>query len=279
MGMLLLVDMGNSNIVLGRIRLPETFEDFQNGDEAIKALKELPDFESPFLDRMLTDRRMNASDYRERISEVLQKHDIAPGDITGCIMSSTVPILTGIIKKALERIIEVPVINLNGGVPCGMPIIRDNPESLGADVIAGAVGAIHLYGCPTAVVDLGTCTTIAVVNKAGEYIGGVIMPGVKSALDGMQANAPHLPEILYDKPDRVMGTDTPTCIQSGLMYGHACAVEGLIRNIWDENGFETNVVATGGFSKRVMTGTKLDFIYERDLIFKGLAIIFVLNMK
>ena len=277
MGMLLLVDMGNSNIVLGRVRLPEGDFAGRPEEECVRELKELPDFEVPFLDRMLTDRRMNAEDYRERISEILKKHGIWPDDITGCIMSSTVPILTGIIRQALEDIISVKVINLTGELPCGMKIGRDKPESLGADIIAGAVGAIHLFGSPVTVVDMGTCTTIAVVNPESEYVGGVIMPGVKSSLDGMQANAPHLPEILYERPGRVMGRNTVTCIQSGLMYGHACAVEGLIRNIWRENGYETKVVVTGGFSKRVMPGTGLEYTYERDLIFKGLAIIYMFN--
>lgn len=261
MSQLLLIDMGNSNIVIGRIRDIE--------------LDIHPDFDAPFLDRILTDRRMNVEDYCQRFQDILAKHNIGPEDISGCILSSTVPVLTEIVKKALELIMHVPVINLTGELDIGMKILRENPGSLGADIIAGAVGAIKLFGSPVIVADLGTCSTLAVVDDNGSYAGGLIMPGVKTSLDGMQANAPHLPEILYDTPESVISTDTIKCIQSGLLYGHACAIEGLIRRMWEELGYETKVVATGGFCKRVMRETKLDYIYERDLIFKGLAIIYL----
>lgn len=296
--MLLLIDMGNSNIVVGRMRMPENegvteklreyVVDGKGSAEAEKAFpqefqKDLArwkfDFENPFLDRILTDRRMNREDYRDRFLELFRMHGIRPQEIKGCIMSSTVPVLTAIVKGAIEDLIDRPVLNLTGNTPCGMTIHRERPETLGADIIAGAVGAIYLYDCPVIVADMGTCTTIAVVDRNAGYIGGIIMPGVKTSLDGMQSNAPHLPEILYEKPEHVIGTDTITGIQSGLMYGHAGAVEGLIHNMWKELGYETKIVATGGFSKRVMSCTGLQYNLERDLIFKGLAVIYMMNLK
>lgn len=264
--MLLLIDMGNSNIVLGRIRNPKESVESKTGD-----------FNEPFLDRIITDRRMNVGEYQEIFEKILSLHDIKASEITGCIMSSTVPVLTNVIKKAFENIISVPVINLTGSIPCGIKIIRERPETLGADIIAGAVGAKTLYGCPAVVVDMGTCTTIAAIDKDGAYKGGVIMPGVKTSLDGMKANASHLPEILFERPEGVIGTDTETCIQSGVMYGHACSVEGLVKRIWKELGYETKVIVTGGFAKRVMAGADIECIMERDLVFKGLAVIFTMN--
>lgn len=256
--MLVIVDMGNTNIVL-----------------AVQKSSEIDQVK--VLGRIATNRELGKEEYVREFQSLVQGLGEWEEEVTGCVMASTVPSLSMVVKEALEQVLGLEVYLYTSKMPCGIIIHREHPETLGSDIIAGMVGAKSLCKAPYIVVDFGTCTTLAVVNQAGEYVGGSILPGLLTGLSGIKQRAPHLPDISLEGEKKAIGTDTVSCIESGVILGHAKAVEGLVKECFAELSYETKVVVTGGLASVAMPYVELSYIYDGDLLLKGLGMLY--NMR
>ena len=168
---------------------------------------------------------------------------------------------------------------LGPGVKTGLNIKIDNPAQLGADLVAGAVGALDAYTMPCVIIDMGTATTIEVIVQDNVYIGGVIFPGVKLSLDALTSRAAQLPGISLDQPSKVIGKNTVDCMRSGMMYGTAAMIDGLVERIEEELGHQATLIATGGLAQFITPLCRREIILEKDLLLKGLNIIYKKNKK
>ena len=256
--MILALDMGNTNIVLGGI------------DEN----------KIHFVSRVVTDRKKTEDEYAVIFSSILNMYSIDRKEITGAIISSVVPPLVNIIKEAVEKMIGITPLIVGPGVKTGINIKIDNPAQLGCDLVVGAVAATHEYPAPLIIIDMGTATTIAAIDKDSTYRGGVIVPGVVVSQESLSSKTSQLPRIGLDKPAHVIGKNTIECMRSGLVYGNASMIDGMIDRVEEELGMKATVVATGGLSKFIIPYCKHDdIIYDDDLLLKGLWIIYSKNTK
>ena len=176
-------------------------------------------------------------------------------------------------------ILKKPIIEVAPGIRTGVDIKIDDPASLGPDLLVGAVAGLNEYGSPIILVDMGTATTISVIDDQKRFMGGMIMPGVKVSVNGLTANAAHLPDIAIELPDKLINGTTVGAMQSGSVYGHAACIDGMIERIWDDLGYKTAVVATGGFARTVIPNCKTDITIDSELLIKGLFILYQKNMK
>lgn len=253
--MLLAVDMGNTNIVIGCIQGNKTL----------------------FVERLCTEQSKTELEYAIGFKTVLELYGIKGEDIDGGIISSVVPPLTGIIKKAVEKIIGKSVMVVGPGVKTGLNIQMDNPKTVGSDLIVDAVAGICEYGAPLVIIDMGTATTISVVDKDRNYIGGVIIPGIRVSMDSLVNRTSQLPRISFDAPDKVIGTNTIDCMKSGIIVGNAAMIDGMIDRIEEELGYNVTVVATGGLASVVIPMCRHTIIRDDGLLLKGLNIIYQKN--
>ena len=207
--MILAIDIGNTNIVVGCIDEEKIY----------------------FTERLSTVRTKTELEYAVDLKTVLDIYHIKRTDIEGCIISSVVPQITGIAKLAAEKILKKEVMVLGPGVKTGLNIVMDNPGQLGADLVADAVAGLASYPVPLVVIDMGTATTISVVNSKKQYIGGMIMPGVGISLDALTARASQLSGISIDAPRHIIGKNTIECMKSGVLYSNAAALDGIIDRI------------------------------------------------
>ena len=228
--MILVIDIGNTNIVVGCIDEEKIY----------------------FTERLSTVRTKTELEYAVDLKTVLDIYHIKRTDIEGCIISSVVPQITGIAKLAAEKILKKEVMVLGPGVKTGLNIVMDNPGQLGADLVADAVAGLASYPVPLVVIDMGTATTISVVNSKKQYIGGMIMPGVGISLDALTARASQLSGISIDAPRHIIGKNTIECMKSGVLYSNAAALDGIIDRIEEELGEKTTVIATGGLAKKIV---------------------------
>ena len=251
--MLLTVDIGNTSITLGAYK-----------NEGLI-----------FTSRLLTDRQKSADRYEEELLNILVSHFVNSADFGGAIISSVVPEITGNFSLALKKIIvKEPLIvgeKYNGNLK-----VHILPVSyLGADLIAASVGAIEKYTLPCLVADLGTATKILVIDNDGVFRGCTISPGVKISLEALAEKASLLPEISLERPERVIGENTVECMQSGIVYGTAAMLDGLVKRIKEELGAENvTVVATGGYSKTIAECCETEIIYDENLLLDGLKVIY-----
>ena len=229
--MILAIDIGNTNIVVGCIDEEKIY----------------------FTERLSTVRTKTELEYAVDLKTVLDIYHIKRTDIEGCIISSVVPQITGIAKLAAEKILKKEVMVLGPGVKTGLNIVMDNPGQLGADLVADAVAGLASYPVPLVVIDMGTATTISVVNSKKQYIGGMIMPGVGISLDALTARASQLSGISIDAPRHIIGKNTIECMKSGVLYSNAAALDGIIDRIEEELGEKTTVIATGGLAKKIVS--------------------------
>ena len=255
--LILAIDMGNTNIVIGCV-----------DDEKVY-----------FEERISTDLAKTELEYAIGFKTVLELYNIEYTDIKGAIISSVVPQLVNIIKDAVEKIIGITPLIVGPGVKTGLNILMDNPKTLGSDLVVDSVAAIKEYGAPVIVVDLGTATTICVVDEKSNYIGGMILPGIKVALDSLVTRTSQLPRISMEPPKKVIGKNTIDCMKSGLMYGNASCIDGLLDKIEEELGYEATVVATGGLAKVIVPLCKKKIILDNELLLKGLKIIYDKNVE
>ncbi|HCD69450.1 MAG TPA: type III pantothenate kinase [Ruminococcaceae bacterium] len=256
--MILTIDVGNTNT---------TFGCFDEGGALV--------FES----RISTDIYRMQDQYAVSLADILRLYDIDRESVSGAVLSSVVPPVTAQIKPAVEKICKCRVMTVGPGLKTGLNIKIDEPASLGADIAAVAVGAKEYYALPAIVVDLGTATKVLAVDKTGAFIGGIIAPGLKISAEALSAKTAALPLIgVSGEPlKRVIGANTIDCMRSGLLYGHAFMLDGMIESFEKEIGEKCTVVATGGFSTVIEPLCKTDFILDENLILKGLLAIYRKN--
>ena len=255
--MVLAIDIGNTNIVIG------CFE----GKEIL------------FIERVSTNQMATDLEYASIIRTALHIHDYTSDALTGAIISSVVPTVTGTVKRAIEKYADIKVLVVSPGIKTGLSIKVDNPAQVGSDLVVDAVAGINHYPLPLIIVDMGTATTMVVLNKDGALIGGSIAPGVKISMDALTGRTALLPGLQLDTPQKAIGRNTIDCMRSGMMYGTAAMIDGLVERIEEELGHKCTIVATGGLAKFITPLCKREIILEGDLLLKGLNIIFKKNKK
>ncbi|MCQ2450783.1 MAG: type III pantothenate kinase [Clostridia bacterium] len=253
--MLLAVDIGNTNITLGAF----------DGDILL------------FTARLATDKRLTSDQYSYEIKNILSLHDKKLSDVEDCIIASVVPNVENSICKALTNVCPVVPLCVGPGIKTGLNIKIDNPAQLGADLVAGAVGAISEYTLPCIIIDMGTATTIFAVDKDGGFIGGAICAGVWLTLNALCENTAQLPSTKIVAPHSVIGTNTSDCMKSGLVFGTASMIDGIVKRITEELGSPCSVVATGGLAKEIIKYCDSDIIYNEHLLLNGLRTIYEKN--
>lgn len=255
--MILAVDIGNTNVVLGAIE----------GERIL------------FLERMSTDRGATDMEYLVGIRAVLKYRDIDPASLEGAIICSVVPIVTMNVRPAVEQLIGKKVIVVGPGIKTGLKINIDNPGALGADRVADAVAAVNNYPVPLITIDMGTATTVGVVDETKTFIGGMIVPGVMVSLNALAGGTAQLPHISLDPPEKAIGRNTVDCMRNGIVYHNAAGVDGMIERIEAQLGKKCTVVMTGGLSSAIAPHCKHEMIHDPELLLKGLMILYRKNAK
>lgn len=254
--MILAVDIGNTNITIG-----------------IYNKKELM-----FVLRAATDRRRTPDQYAVEFAEMLRIHNADEYIFKGAIISSVVPELTNVIRDAIFIITQQTALVIGPGVKTGLNIRIDNPAQLGADLAAGAVGALHKYEMPCLVLDMGTANKISVLDSKGTYRGCTISAGIGISLNALSSGTSQLPAISLDAPHGAIGTNTVDSMQSGTVLGAAAMIEGLCARLEEALGEEVKtIVATGGIAGDIIRYCKMNIIHDPNLILDGLRFIFEKN--
>lgn len=203
--------------------------------------------------------------------------NILTKEIDGVVISSVVPNLTHIFKTMAEKYIHVKPIIVSAELKLSIKIKYDDPKAVGADRLCNAVAAYKKYGGPAIIIDFGTATTYDVVSKRGEYLGGVIAPGIETAGAELHRRAARLPKIELNIPTNVIGKNTVESMQSGILYGAIDSMEGMIKRIKKTTGIKTKVITTGGYSKLLCQKSKLVDRYEPWLVLEGAMMIYYMN--
>ena len=255
--MLLLIDIGNTNIVVG------CYENEKITQEA----------------RLATDALKTSDQYCMDLKNLLSLYEIERASVTGVIISSVVPPVLNSVRTAVMKLTGKKPMVVGPGIKTGLNIQIDNPAQIGSDLIVAAVAALREYPAPLMIIDMGTATTISVIDASRTYIGGCICPGVRISADALTTRAALLPGINLDEPKRAIGRNTIDCMRSGIMLGAAAMLDGLIDRMEDELGQQATVVATGGIAKFVIPLCRRSVIYDRNLLLKGLSILYYNNQK
>ena len=255
--MIIAVDIGNSNIVIGGIQ-----------DNRIL-------FEA----RLRTDTTKTSDEYSIDLKMIFDIHHLELAQIEGSIISSEVPQVLNSIKTALWKLTGKTSLVVGPGVKTGLNIKVENPTQTGADLVVGCVAAMREQKPPLIVVDMGTATTMVVVDGSGAFIGGCICPGVKISLDALTQRTALLPGLQLDQPKHAIGRNTVECMRSGIMLGTACMIDGMITRLEEELGCKTTVIATGGIAQFIVPLCRTEMRYEKNLILKGLAHIYRENIR
>ncbi len=253
--MVLAIDIGNTNIVLGGFV-----------DDNLK-----------FVARIATNANKTEDEYATKIRSVLAIHDVDKAAIKGAIVSSVVPPLNSVIKKAIKLVYDVEPIMVQPGIKTGISLHCDNPSSVGADLICACVAAHHIYGSPALVIDMGTATKMMLLDKSGAFVGASIIPGVSIGLKALASGTAQLPQISLEAPKSVAGKNTVDCMRSGVVFGNACLIDGMIDRFNEESGEELKVYATGGLASTIVCHCKHDIILDVDMVLKGLHILYKKN--
>ena len=256
--MLLAIDVGNTNTVLGVY--------------APGAVRKL---EAHW--RISTLRAQTVDEFGIFFVNLFQMHGFAPGKVSDIIISSVVPPIDSTLREVCEKYFHLTPLFVEPGIKTGMPVLVDNPAELGADRIVNCVAAYERYGGPCIVVDLGTATTFDVISANGEYIGGAIAPGLGISADALFARAARLGRVDVTKPAKVIGTNTVAHLQSGLYYGYVGLVDGILERMIDELGAKPIVVATGGLAKQIAAESRYVSDTDDMLTLEGLRLIFERN--
>ncbi|MGN0637319.1 MAG: type III pantothenate kinase [Huintestinicola sp.] len=254
--MILAIDIGNTNTVIGgmqdgRILFRETVSTVQTAATLEYAALIRTAFE------------LNGADHRT---------------IDGGIISSVVPSLTLTVKEAVSRLTGITPIVVGPGIKTGLSIMIDNPAQLGSGMVVNAAAGIRNYPLPLIIIDIGTATTLSVIDRKGNHIGGMIVPGLRVSLDSLVTKASQLPRIALEPPKRIIGRNTVECLKSGVLYGCAGMIDGLIGRINEEMGEVCTAVATGDAAGAVIPLCRSSIIIDDDLALKGLMIIYEKNM-
>jgi type III pantothenate kinase len=226
---------------------------------------------------MATGVHRMADEYAALLLNLLRQQGLDTTDIKAVAMCSVVPPLVSTFSELFERYFNISPLVVGSGVKTGVRIRMDNPREVGADRIADAAAAHHLYGGPVIVIDLGTATTFGIISKEGDYIGGIIATGIATAAEALFTRTAQLPRVELAHPKHVIGTNTVAAIQSGIIYGYASLVEGMLARIQKELGEKAKVVATGGYAKLIAKETATIDVVNPDLTLVGLRLIYELN--
>ena len=255
--MILAVDIGNSNLVIGGI---------QGSDILFEA-------------RLRTDATKTSDEYCIDLKMILEVYGVKAEQIEGSIIASVVPQVLNSVKTALLKLTGKQSLVVGPGLKTGLNIKIENPSQTGADLVVGSVAALREHKPPLIVVDMGTATTMMVLDETGAFIGGSISPGVKISMDALTDRTALLPGLQLDQPKRAIGRNTIDCMRSGIMLGAACMLDGMVERMEAELGRKATVVVTGGIAKFVIPMCKTSVIYDKDLLLKGLAILYRDNVK
>lgn len=253
--MLLAIDIGNTNLVIGCI---------ENDKILFKA-------------RIATDAIRTSDQYGVEIKNMMEAFGVQVKEIDDCIISSVVPPVFNSVKTGVIKVIRKQPMVVGPGLKTGLNIHMDVPSQVGSDRIVIAVAALAEYEPPLILMDLGTATTIEVVDRGSTYLGGCIIPGVRTSLDALTSRAAQLPGIRLDRPGRVIGKNTVDCMRSGIMYGTAAMLDGMLDRVEEELGSRATVVATGGMAQFIVHLCRREIKLEKDLLLKGLNIIYQKN--
>lgn len=255
--MILAVDIGNSNIVLGCI------EDRKIEKEA----------------RIATDIVKTSDQYCVELKSILDLLGVDIQRIEGAIISSVVPPVLNSFKTAIIKLTgKVPLV-VGPGIKTGLNILLDNPAIAGGDLIVAAVAALAEYKPPLLIIDMGTATTITAIDIKGNYLGGCICPGVKISAEALSSKTAQLPAISLEAPKKAIGRNTIDSMRSGLMMGSAAMLDGMIERMEQELGQKTTVIATGGIARFVLPMCNREILYDKDLLLKGLTLLYENNKK
>ena len=255
--MILAVDIGNSNIVVG-------------GMEGRNIV-----FEA----RVRTDATKTSDEYCIDLKNILDIYGVDRGSVEGAIIASVVPQVLNSIKTAVKKLTGKNSLVVGPGLKTGLNIKIENPSQTGADLVVGAVAALREHKPPMIVIDMGTATTMMVLDETGAFIGGSISPGVRISQEALTNGTALLPGLQLDAPRKVIGRNTIDCMRSGIMLAHACMIDGMVERMEAELGYKTTVVATGGIAKFVLPMCRTSILYDKDLLLKGLATLYAENTR
>ena len=255
--MILTVDIGNSNIVLGGVE----------------------DTEIVFEARLRTDATKTSDEYCIDLKMILEVYHIPAEQIEGAIIASVVPQVLNSLQTAIKKLTGKTSLVVGPGLKTGLNIKIENPAQTGADLVVGSVAALQEHKPPMIIVDMGTATTMVVLDASGALIGGCICPGVKISMDALTERTALLPGLQLDQPKRAIGRNTIECMRSGIMMGTACMLDGMIDRMEAEIQQKATVVVTGGIAKFIAPLCKKPMIYDKDLIVKGLATLYRENKR
>lgn len=255
--MLLAIDIGNTNLVIGC---------FQGDVLKFKA-------------RIATDSSRTSDQYGVEIKNMMEAYGVQVSDIDDCIISSVVPPVFNSVRTGVWKVIGKQPMVVGPGLKTGLNIHVDVPSQVGSDRIVIAVAALAEYKAPLILMDLGTATTIEVVEPENKYLGGVIFPGIRVSLDALTSRAAQLPGISLDKPKQVIGKNTVDCMRSGMMYGTAAMIDGLVERMEGELGHQCTLIATGGMAQFITPLCKREIILDKNLLLKGLNVIYKKNRR
>lgn len=253
--MILAIDIGNTNITIGSI---------EQGEIQFEA-------------RMATDTIKTSDQYTAELKSILSLFSVDATQFEGSIVSSVVPQVQHAFRTAIRKLTGHYPLIVGPGIRTGLNIRIDAPSQTGADLVVGAVAALHEYPLPLAIVDMGTATTISILNEKGAFIGGCIAPGVRISQEALFSRTAQLPGISLDAPKYVIGRNTIDCMRSGILYGAAASLDGLIDRMEDEIGKPLTVVTTGGIARFVIPHCRRKMLYDQDLLLKGLWLLYRQN--
>lgn len=258
MSILLAIDAGNTNIVLGCME-----------GESIH-----------FTARVRTDRAKTEDEYALIFRNLFDLHQVDRHSVDGAILSCVVSELTDVLSNAIEVVTKKRPLVVGAGLKTGLNIKIDNPAQLGADLVADAVAALARFPKPLVIFDMGTANTMSVIDSKGQFLGGAIMAGPRLSVDMLSSRTSQLPHIELDAPAKAIGSNTIQCMQSGAIFGHAAMIDGLIQRVEEELGEPlAAIVATGGLSSRIIPFCRRKIFLEENLILEGLQIIYEKNRR
>jgi type III pantothenate kinase len=254
--LLLAVDVGNTQTMLG----------LYEGDRLAESW------------RVATEAERTGDEIAALVARLLELSDLGFEDLTGVVLSSTVPLLVRSYQELADRYAEAPLLVLGPGVKTGIPVLYDDPREVGPDRIANAVAARERYGAPCIVVDFGTSTNFDAVSTAGEYVGGVLAPGVEVSMDALFLRAARLTKVDFVAPETVIGKTTASALQSGLVYGFAGQVDGIVRRMREELSDTAPAIATGGLADLIAPHSETIERVDPLLTLEGLRLVWHRNV-